>query len=1182
MKRALLLALILAGALAAQVNTGSISGTITDPAGAVVADATVTLTNEETGVRQTATSTAAGVYQFPALPRGRYKVEVVAPGFKKLERGGLELQVGGRLGVNLQLELGAVTDVLNVVAESPLLVTTNASLGAVLDNRKIMELPLPGRDPTRLFQTAPGVGGINSDLGDLRLGGGRTRLVEFYVDGSPTTAVSDARSTALPSIDAIEEVRVETNNLSAEYGRTSGGAINIQTRAGTNELHGSLYQFAQSDVLNANDWNSNRRGASKAGFQKYQFGGTLGGPVRIPRLYNGTNRTFFFFNYDGERQYQEASLRTATVPTEAERAGDFSQTVNTAGQRVTIYDPTTYDRASNRRSPFPDNRIPPSRFDPVAQYMVGLWPLPNRPGDPGNLINNYAGFASSDWRRNDFTARIDQNFASAHRLYFRITRKSSRSQPSYWAGPATAGVRPSWETQTGATLNWNWTAAPTVLFALQLGAAPRDFTYYPVFEGFDPTKIPFAPNARAELDPRFIPNMTFEKIAALGCTWCTTWLRDRYFHGNASVTKIWSRHTLKLGYEQRRSYLNNSEAATPSGGASFDGTWTGINQQAALAQRGSGFADFLLGLPQDFSFTGNKYHWAVLFANHAFFVQDDFKVNPKLTLNLGLRWEYEAPETERYNRLTFVDPNLDSGLKINPGFNWQRDVVGAGVLPATAPVPRLNGPFYGMVGLVKSPVRDSRSGTDPYYRNFGPRLGLAYQIDSKTVFRSGFGILYSGYIGNASGTGSLSIHNYINSSGVAVITRDGGQTIAATLSNPFPNDYGLNPALTQWNDIRDRYLGTYAYGYLLDHRPSYEISYNAGFQRTVREAWLFEGSFVGNRGVRLYVGGNPWLATMPTEYLSLGQALLEKQVPNPFYGMLPVTNTSMLTQRTIAYKYLLNDYPHWPGGSLRSLQRASGRSQYFAAFFRVQRRFKNGLSLEIAYTISKLIEDTNAKTSSAYPLPQDGKTFRDIRGLSVQDIPQKFVATYLYALPFGRHQRWMRDISTPAKRLVEAVAGGWKLAGFSILQSGYPLQVRQSDNFTAGLNYGPLRPTLVGDYHADTRVPDAVGAPAPGKPTYLNKAAFAVTPRYQFGTLPHILPDLRQPRYNQTDLAIMKEFYFGERKFLQIRLESSNFFNHPVFQLDANALNIQRAEFGYFQSLTNSPRNMQFGARFVF
>lgn len=349
MKQPFLMALILTCALWAQVNTGSISGLVTDPTDAVVVGATVTLTNDETGVKLTTTTTSGGQYQFLALQRGRYTIEVTAPGFKKTERTGLELKVGDRLGVDLRLEVGSVTEVMNVVAETPLLVTTNANLGTVIENRKIMELPLPGRDPARLFQTAPGVGGINSNLGDLRLGGGRTRLVEFYVDGSPTTAVSDARATALPSIDAIEEVRVETNNLSAEYGRTSGGAINIQTRAGTNQYRGSLYNFAQSDVLNANDWNSNRRGFAKAGFQNYLFGGTFGGPVKIPGVYDGTNRTFFFFNYDGARRYEDAKLRTATMPTELERAGDFSQTVNTAGQAVTIYDPATYNPATNRR-----------------------------------------------------------------------------------------------------------------------------------------------------------------------------------------------------------------------------------------------------------------------------------------------------------------------------------------------------------------------------------------------------------------------------------------------------------------------------------------------------------------------------------------------------------------------------------------------------------------------------------------------------------------------------------------------------------------------------------------------------------------------------------------------------------------------------------------------------------------
>jgi hypothetical protein len=564
------------------------------------------------------------------------------------------------------------------------------------------------------------------------------------------------------------------------------------------------------------------------------------------------------------------------------------------------------------------------------------------------------------------------------------------------------------------------------------------------------------------------------------------------------------------------------------------------------------------------------------------YVQDDYKVSRRLTVNLGLRWEYEAPETERFNRIVYVDSKADSGLKVNPNFNWQRDVIAAGYLPSSVPTPNLTGPFPGVVGLVSSSARSSRNGTDPYWKNFGPRLGMAWQIDSKTTLRAGFGILYSGYTGNASGTGSLAINNYINSSGTATITKDGGQTVFGTLANPFPGNYGLNPAITDWNAMKDLYLGTYAYGYELDHRPSSEMSYNIGLQRTLKDTWLFEGSFVGNQGRHLYVGGNPALGTMDSPNLALGATPLEKQVPNPFYGMLPASNTSALAQKTIAYKFLLNSEIAWPGGGLRSLQRSTGSSHYTGGMFRVERRFKAGLSLQVAYTISKLIEDTSAKTSSAYGLPQDGKSFQDIRNLSVQDIPQKFVATYLYALPFGKGQKWMRDTSTGGRKVLDAIAGGWKVAGFTIMQSGYPLQIRQNDNFTGGLNYGPLRPTLVGDYMTGTSIGDATGAPATGKPRYVNLAAFQVTPRYQFGTSPSTLPNMRQPRYNQTDLAIMKDFHFGEAKFLQVRLDSTNFFNHPLFQLDANAQNIQRSEFGYFQSQMNGPRTMQFGARFVF
>jgi hypothetical protein len=439
--------------LPAQVNTGSITGAVIDSSGGLVQSAQLTLTNEDTGLALKGATTSAGRYVFAPLQPGRYRITVESAGFKRSERRGLLVQVGERLGVDITLEVGAVSETINVSEESPLLQTTNANLGQVIDQKKILELPLPGRDTLRLVQLAPGVGGLNSNLGDLRFGGGRIRQAEFFVDGAPTSAAGDARATALPSIDAIQEFRVETNNLAAEYGRLSGGAINIQTRSGTNEFHGSLYNFARDDVFNANTWDANRRGAPRGQFSLNQFGGTLGGPLSIPKLYNGRNRTFFFFNYDAERRSNAGSLAFGTMPTEAERRGDFSQTLNNQGQRVTIFDPTTFNGATNSRQPFAGNRIPESRFDPAARFMVALWPTPNRPGDPVNGLNNFAGVNASDSRRDDFTMRIDQNFGSNHRIFLRATRKYFKDVPAYWAGPATSQVRNTWLFETGSTLN---------------------------------------------------------------------------------------------------------------------------------------------------------------------------------------------------------------------------------------------------------------------------------------------------------------------------------------------------------------------------------------------------------------------------------------------------------------------------------------------------------------------------------------------------------------------------------------------------------------------------------------------------------------------------------------------------------------------------------------------------------
>ncbi len=984
----------------------------------------------------------------------------------------------------------------------------------------------------------------------------------------------------MPSIDAIQEFKVETNNLSAEYGHTSGGAINIQTRSGTNRLHGSLYEFAQADVFNANSWNNNRRGSPLGAYTLHQFGGTIGGPITIPKLYDGRNRSFYFFNFDGLRQYNSGSLAFATVPTQLERAGDFSQTTNTAGKGVTVYDPLTYDAATNSRKPFAGNMVPLNRFDPVASYMLSLWPLPNRPGDPATEANNFAGVNSDDFTRDNFTLRFDQNFGDNHRLYFRAIRNSSYDAPSYWAGPGTAGLRNTSVLEPNYSFNYTWIARPSLIVVAQLGVTPRVSQFAPQFEGFDPTQIPFAANARQYLDPRYIPNLQFEKISNIGGTFITTNLHERYFFGHLSATKVWAKHTLKFGYDERRPYLNDSEPGSPSGSGVFNGQWTGLNQQAPLASQGSGLASFLLGVPNSFSFDSGREAYALAWKNHAAFAQDDWRVNGRLTMNLGVRWEYEEPITERYNRLVTFDPNADNGYKINPAYNFQQSAIAAGILPAGSPAPKLSGPFLGGIGVVATGRYPDRGNTQSHPSNFAPRIGLAYKITGNTVFRAGFGIIYASYTGNASGSDSYGGSAYFKTRGTANITTDNGRTYLATLANPFPGDAGLFVGTTDPTLTYQRYVGNLNRSFIIDMQPAYEISYNGGLQHQMG-GWLFAGTFVANKGVHLYVGGNPSTNTLDPAYLSLG-SLLEKNVPNPFYGAGLPNNANQIAASTVPYKLLLLPSP-WLMGGTSILQRPIGNSHYFAGEFTAERRYHNGLSILISYTVSKLIEDTAGKASSPYSLPQDGKSFIDIKGVSVQDIPQKFVATYLYDLPVGKGKRFLGDPNGLGGVILDRVVGGWKIAGFSILQSGYPLTIQQSDNFTSGIGYGKQRPTLTGESYFGSGVSEAIGNVNQGQTgRYVNPAAFKPTPQYTFGNSPATLPKFREPRFNQTDLGLMKEFRFTERSFLEVRIEAQNAFNHSVFTLDNTTMNIQNANFGLFNATVNNPRNVQFGARFVF
>lgn len=1164
MHRVLTLALALTFAVSAQVNTGSVQGVVSDASGAVVPAATVTVRNLATGVALTVGTNDVGFYLAQGLLPGRYEIEVKATGFKPARLPGLLVQVGDQLRQNFVLEVGAVTETVEVTAEAPLLQAVNASLGVVVDTRRILDMPMLSRDVRNLARLAPGVSGGG------RIGGAaRAGVYGFYVDGVPADSARANIAVGRPSVEAVAEFKVETNNLSAEYGRLTGGALNIVTRGGSNQFHGSLYEFFWNHKMNANSWQNNFRGFGKSGFKRNMFGAGASGPVLLPG-YDGRNRTFFFFGYDGNRENRDAVMRTATLPTELERQGDFSQSLR-LGQPVRVFDPFAYNAATGRRTPFPGQRIPADRFSPLAQALLKLYPAPNRTPDPGTQANNYEGPSQRKGYGNDITARADQTLSDNHRLFFRFTQNDFGTLQNPWMGPATA-EHDQFQDNFSNTLSYNANLGPTFILAANGGLA-REWIRYgrsARAAGFDLASLPLAPNYKPLLDDNFMPVVTLQDKNGIYQTWRAADIKSWKWYGSAAATKIAGIHTLKAGYVYTKYFGNFSDNEAPAGVWNFNSTWTQESPAAGVGQDGFGMASMLLGVPASYSFT-QIVRTANAWTNHGAYLQDDVRLTRRLTLNLGIRWDFEMPATERYNRLWFWDDRIQTGWRTNPAFDWTRDVVLRGALPADAPVPTLGQTYAGYVGFPLTPAYPGRGSSQAFWKNFSPRLGAAYQVTPKTVVRGGWGRFSHGFTGRASGAGSAGLHPFVTARGSMVTTVDGGRTVAATIDNPFPNDNGLRPAMNDPARITEAIAGQGLGSiYHWIKKPAYDDSFNFSLQRELPASTVVEVSYAGNRGHRLNTTSVRVLNYLPAKYLSQG-ALLRRTIPNPFVGSnLPIgpwtPSDALQRTPTIEYQRLLATLPHAVTINMNHYNVAD--SWYNAMFVRLEKRLTHGLSVLGAYTLSKLITDIAGQ-------PQDGVTVRDVRALSEDDAPHRLVLSFLYELPVGRGRAWLSDTSTLRGKLLDGMFGGWRLAGIYDYLSGRPLQVAQSSQTTGlGLNQ---RPSIVGPYRRVDDVRKAVGLPGQTTALYVNRDAFAVTPPYTIGTAPLYMPNLRGPGRQQWDLSLMKTFILREKVRLQFRAEAENAFNQVNF---ANpTMNIQSAAFGTIDNTQTGPRQLQIGAR---
>lgn len=1140
---------LLIGAISAWSQTTSVTGRVTDSSGAVVPDVRVTVTNDGTGVEYAGVTTTEGYFSIPSLPPGKYRLAIDKQGFRPIRTAGLELTVGQVARLDFTLEVGTVAESLEVSARAVLLESETSSLGHLVGGRQITELPLLGRNPYALAVLVPGVrasAGMNNLVVDqvstvaASINGTRANQNEFLLDGAPNTAPAQNGPILNPNVDSVQEFKVETNAFSAEYGRAAGGVFNVVTKGGTNNLHFTAYEFLRNDKLNANDFFANRAGRAKAPFRFNQFGGTIGGPVVIPNLYNGRNRTFFFASAELVR-FSQGITYVGTVPDPSQLAGDFSNLRNAAGQPVTIYDPLTTTRnpdGSFVRQPFAGNRVPADRIDPVARNMGRYWPAPNSSGAQFTGVNNFVNTDANKVDKNTWSARFDHHWSDKNRMYGRYSYDESPwdRAPTYgkdFVASPVAGAQVF--TRYNSVLEDSHTFSPSLLGTFRLSWARLSNFRRPFSDGFDITALGLPASLKQAIgDPPAFPVVN---ITGLGMTGSipnvvvggTLGATDLIAFGmdnaafQASAWKSFSRHNVKTGFDGRVIRFNTRQNLDQSVQFTFGPAFTqGPNPTVTSAIAGSGLATFLLGIPAG-SATPSPY-LSMQNLYYAVYIQDDWKITPKLTLNLGLRWEAERPRTDRYNQLT----NFDS----------------AATPPLTAPGLNLHGAlsFVGVNGA-------SRYQAETEWDNFSPRVGFAYQIMQKTVLRGGAGLFYAPTTGG-SAPGDFGISGFQASTDL--VTSLDGVTPLNYLRNPYPDglnrptgsSLGAATLLGQSVSFLDRGV-----------RVPYTGQWNLSIQHELPGALLFQVGYVGTRG--LHLQNNLTLNQLPDAALALGNSLRDL-VSNPFFGQI---KTGPVSRQTVSRAQLLRPYPHFDG--VTAVADTFGVSAYHALQAKIEKRFAQGLTTTVSYTYSKMMDDNHGGFGGE---PLSGGGFQNWNNrradwaVSALDQTHRFIANAVYELPFRRDQ----------KGVLGRFAGGWELGAILSFFSGGPLGIGSAVNNTFSQG-GGQRPNWNG-------VSGKLDNPTPDR--WFDTSVFSAAPAYTFGNAPRTFGGSRYDGANSLDLSLIKNTTLKEKLRLQFRAEFFNLTNTPQFGPPNTVFG--SPQFGIVAAQANQPRIIQFALKLLY
>lgn len=1105
-----------------------------DGSGAPVEGAKVVVTNIEKNTATETTTNSSGRYVAQFLLPGKYQLIIEKPGFKKFVRGEIAVSAADRLAIDARLEVGAMTESVQVTATTSILQTETASRTATIENRMLENIPTSGRNLYQLQYIQPGVVKNSTYWGSMELyafgnvnnvsiSGGRSGENETLIDGVANTH-ADRGVTLVPSLNSTQEFTIHTNTYDAQFGRVGGGVTSITIKSGTNALHGQLFEFFKNEKLNANDWIANKNNEERTKYRNNTFGFEVDGPVYIPKLFDGRNRAFFMISLEGLRERLEDGTIT-TMPTADMLRGDFSKL------GVTIYDPLT-------RAPFPGNRIPLDRINPVAAKAASFYPQSNRAGEGADGHNNYAVFNSARNGYDAWLGKMDIRLAENHQVAFRYgqTPWSNFAKLSWGTNAAEpSGEAPSTRVSRNWGADWTYTISPSLVFNLRGGLARFEgFGGNTFAGGFDPEDLGFPASLVSQFTalqfPRFELGSTF---SPLGATQVTNYQTHDTWSLQPNLSWNQGRHFRKIGFEFRLYNQNQLQPGAASGLYTFNKNWTSANPQRPDATSGNEFASFLLGLPSG-GFIARNIDPAYQNKYHALFLQDDWKITSILTLNLGLRWDLETPRVERYNRMV-------------RGFAFDQPS------PIASKVSGLD-----LRGGLLFAGPDNREAFLRDKNNFQPRIGMAFQFRDKWVLRAGYGLSYLGQHAAGSAGGFSRPTPLIS-------TIDNGLTPAVSLSDPFPTSFYPNGLLTPIGNSLGLAtdLGLPVSAQFLNRPLPYSHQFSVGLQRELPGGWLVDASYVGNITRKLPVSLN--LNFIPLDVLNSipladRAGYFNKKVPNPMAGLLP---NSSFNGDTVPQQQLLFAFPQYSQVTITDVP--IGSQRYDSLQTKVTRRFSKGLAAQVAYTISKTLEQVSVLNAQDVILSNLLDTKLEKR-LYQFDVPQKLAVVVSYELPFGKGKRFGDNFHP----VLNGVAGNWNLNVQYVRQSGFPFDFP---------NAAPLQARsakLSDDQRDELARQKGRERFDPSFDIWFDTSLFPKTTLAPFTlrAFPTRFPDVRSEGLRSWEISVFKDFVIKERLRWQIRGDFQNAFNFPFFgRLQSN--DVANSQFGQLRAdIGNQPRQI--------